>query len=115
VLHLIFVFALSFMGFSEEIIFTIQPGTSEASLDWNDSENPLIAKVGDTLTIINEDSVVHQLHTPGRPCKHGEPIPPQGSWSCVLEKAYNYLDETEPLRDHQEYDSKFWLIVESTD
>lgn len=99
-------------AFSKEIIFEIPAGTKDNLQDWNDQENPLLAEVGDTLIIKNLDSAPHQLHTDGRPCGHGEVIEADGgTWSCVLEKEYNALEENEPTRDHFNYDLKFWIVV----
>lgn len=48
--------------------FTIPAGTGAGS--WNTSENPVTAEVGDTLRLINGDSVPHRLHTDGQPFPH---------------------------------------------
>ncbi len=97
---------------AKEIYFEIPDGTADEMLDWNDKNNPIIAHVGDVLTIKNMDSKPHQLHTDGRPCAHGDRIEPLGgTWSCVLEKPYNALNEETPTRDHYNYDLSFWVIV----
>lgn len=99
-------------AFAKEIYFEIPEGTKDMMVDWNSESNPVIGNVGDTLIIKNLDSAPHQLHTDGRPCGHGDLIEPNGgTWSCVLEKPYNALEEKEPTRDHFNYDLKFWIIV----
>ena len=97
---------------AKEIYFEIPEGTSDEFMDWNDKSKPVIANVGDVLIIKNLDSQPHQLHTDGRPCDHGDRMEPfGGTWSCVLEKPYNALEEEEPTKDHFNYDLKFWIIV----
>ncbi len=48
--------------------FHIAPGTGKGP--WNTRETVLQVKVGDTVRIINDDSIPHTLHTFGRPCEH---------------------------------------------
>jgi hypothetical protein len=95
------------------IHFTIQEGTKDFLMDWNDPEDPVIAYVGDTLVITNEDNQRHQLHTYGRrPCEHGRVMEPYGgTWSCVLSQEYNAFEEQSPTRDHFNSSLKFWIIV----
>jgi hypothetical protein len=107
------VVVLSLPTFAKDIYFEIPLGTAEQLLDWNSSENPVVAEVGDTLIIINRDSEPHRLHTDNsRPCAHGELMTPMGGmWSCVLTEEYNAFEEENPTRDHFNYDLRFWIIV----
>lgn len=104
-------FLLALDANAETVTFTIPPGTTETLSDWNDPADPLHAKVGDTLVVINGDSKPHQLHTNDRPCDHGELIPPGGSWACVLTAPYDSREDDDPIRDHIHSGSKFWLVV----
>jgi hypothetical protein len=107
-----FTFALVPLANAKDVYFEIPAGTAENLTDWNDKANPVVAEVGDVLIITNLDSAPHRLHTDGRPCAHGEVMPANGgTWSCVLEKAYNALEEEEPTRDHFNYDLRFWIVV----
>lgn len=98
---------------AKDVVFTIQEGTYDNEWDWNLKEDPVIAEVGDTLIIINEDTEKARLHTDGRPCPHGDVIEPGDSWSCLLTEPYNALEETNPTRDHFTY-ALFWIIVNET-
>ena len=96
--------------FAKDVVFVIKEGTYETESDWNSQEDPVLAEVGDTLIIVNEDTQKARLHTDGRPCPHGEVIEPGDSWSCVLTEAYNAFEEDKPTRDHFTYAS-FWIVV----
>lgn len=50
------------------VVYEIQPGT--ASQAWGTASNPITAKVGQTLRVVNKDSVVHRIHTGGKPFNH---------------------------------------------
>lgn len=103
---------MSFSAFADIVQYTIPAGTADNLQDWNDRNNPLFAKVGDTLIITNGDNQPHQLHTDGAPCAHGDLMQPGESWQCVLTKPYDSRNEQNPIRDHLNYDLKFWLVVE---
>jgi hypothetical protein len=45
---------------SSTVVFRIKPGTGDGP--WNTPDNPIVAKVGQTLEIHNDDSVQHWLH-----------------------------------------------------
>ncbi len=62
--------------------FHIKAGTGQGA--WNTAAAPIHVRVGDTLRIVNDDTVGHQLHTNGRPCQHGQFIQPGGSGDCVV-------------------------------
>ncbi len=97
---------------AKEIYFEIPAGTAEMLQDWNSADEPVMAEVGDVLTVKNMDSVSHQLHTDGRPCKHGDRMEPHGgTWSCELVHEYNSFEETNPTKDHDNYDLRFWVVV----
>ena len=51
------------------VVFHIPSGTARGA--WNDRPG-VVAKVGDILRIINDDSIAHRLHTSGRPFPHPE-------------------------------------------
>jgi|GEM_PF-1571234 len=74
--------------------FRIKAGTGNGP--WNDAATTIRLKVGQTLRIINDDSVVHQLHTNGAPCGHGNAIRPGGTGECRAQQPYN----GQPLYDH---------------
>jgi hypothetical protein len=110
----IFVSALLMAGgtaWAATVEYTIPAGTADGLKDWNSKAAPLAAKVGDTLVIKNGDSQPHQLHTNGAPCEHGELMQPGESWSCKLEAPYDSRKDGDPIRDHLNYDLKFWLVV----
>ena len=96
---------------SNQIDFHILHGTQEAS--WNAPSTRVVAKVGQTLRIYNDDTVEHQLHTNGAPCSHGPVIQPGASWDCVIESEY---DETKDglLYEHNVGPSaRFYLVATS--
>jgi hypothetical protein len=71
---------------AQVVEFRIKPGTGSAA--WNDASTAVGLKIGQTLRIINDDSVVHQLHTDGAPCPHGTPIRPGASFDCAVRRAF---------------------------
>lgn len=92
------------------VVFRIANGTGK--LSWNTPEQPVMAKVGDTIRFVNEDTIVHQLHTNGRPCEHGPAIMPGGTWDCIARTTYNY-NQNGALYDHNfGMNATFWMIVE---
>lgn len=65
--------------------FRIKPGTGASP--WNTEATPVVVKVGQTLKIVNDDTVPHQLHTGGAPCGHQPgPLKPGDSYACVISK-----------------------------
>ena len=52
------------------VVFKIPPGTGSG--DWNTPETEVVMDVGDTLRLVNNDSMAHQLHTDGAPFPHAE-------------------------------------------
>jgi hypothetical protein len=69
------------------VIFHIPSGAGSGP--WNVGSDRVIAKVGDTLRIINDDSIPHRLHTPGRPFPHpSTDIFPGGTADFVLQTTF---------------------------
>jgi hypothetical protein len=79
---------------SKIIEFRIKAGTGDGA--WNTAESQIEAKVGQTVRIINDDTVKHRFHTNGAPCPHGNDIQPGKSEDCVISKIYT----GSPLYDH---------------
>ena len=70
------------------VVFHIPSGTGRGP--WNDGSGRVIAKVGDILRIINDDSVAHRLHTSGRPFPHpGADIFPGETADFVLQTPFD--------------------------
>ncbi len=76
------------------IEFRIKAGTGNGA--WNTAETQINTKVGQTVRIINDDTVKHRFHTNGAPCPHGNDIQPGKSEDCVIRNAY----VSSPLYDH---------------
>ena len=70
-----------------EIVFEIPPGTNASP--WNTAATRVETFVGQRLRLRNMDSNEHQLHTNGRPCPHGNLIPPGGMADCVISQSYS--------------------------
>ncbi len=62
--------------------FRIAAGTGNGA--WNTAQKPIVARVGDTVRIFNDDTTTHRLHTNGRPCPHGNDIQPGQFRDCVI-------------------------------
>jgi len=72
----------------EVIEFRIAAGTGTQA--WNQPANPVVAHVGDTLRVVNDDSVPHELHTSGRPFPHpAQAIDPGQSMDFTLLSAFD--------------------------
>lgn len=67
--------------------FRIKKGTGNGA--WNTKETEVVAKVSKRFVIYNDDDVVHQWHTDGTPCPHGNPIAPGRSAECVPSAKYS--------------------------
>ena len=76
--------------------FHIPAGTGKKA--WNTKETMVVAHVGDTVRLINDDSIGHRLHTNGAPCGHGDQFEPGKSFDCVISKKFD--PGTTPLYDH---------------
>ena len=94
-----------------EIVFHILAGTGAQS--WNTRESAIVATVGDTLRIVNDDSVAHRLHTDGSPFPHpSTDIPPGGTANFVLQTPYDSTATNHPLYDHDAgTNAQFWINV----
>src|SRR4051812_46749055 len=65
------------------IDFHIPLGTG--SQPWNTPQTAVQARIGDTVRIINDDSIEHRLHTFDRPCPHqGAPSQPGETYECEI-------------------------------
>ncbi|MGZ3691929.1 MAG: c-type cytochrome [Pseudobdellovibrio sp.] len=70
--------------------FSITAGTGSKA--WNTAAAPIEVYVGQTLTVTNNDTVKHQMHTGGKPCPHGAAIATGGgTGTCVITQAYNSI------------------------
>ncbi len=81
---------LTFGGATDSLLnihFTIAKGTG--SNPWNEMSAPIEVFVGQTLSVLNGDSVPHQLHTNGSPCPHGNTFAPGASFDCVIASSYD--------------------------
>jgi hypothetical protein len=97
-------------AFAEIVEFRIPAGTGRAN--WNSPETMVSVAMGDTLRIINDDSIVHTLHTNGRPCGHGSDMAAGGGYyDCVITRPFD-AEIDGPLYDHYNSAAKFWLVVE---
>ena len=68
---------------------------------WNDGSSMVVARVGDTLRIVNDDNQPHRFHTAGRPFPHpGSDIFPGQTADFVLQTTYD-PDAEGPIVDHQ--------------
>jgi len=97
-------------GGSGVVEFHIPAGTG--GLAWNSAASIVIASVGDTLRIVNDDAMSHELHTNGAPFPHPtSDIAPGASADYVLQSPY------EPVNSGALYDhrfgppSQFWIRV----
>jgi hypothetical protein len=98
----------------ETIVFRIPALTGPRA--WNIRERMLVARKGDTLQIINDDTVPHQLHTSGGPFPHsGTAIRPGLGEEFLLETTYDPVQQG-PLYDHlYGQQAEFWLrVVDNT-
>lgn len=88
------------------VVFHIPANTGAGS--WNAQDTEVVAKVGDTLRIVNDDSEAHRPHTGGAPFPHPAlDIPPGASTDYQLTGAF-----TGSLHCHiHGLDSKFWIDV----
>lgn len=67
------------------VVFRIKAGTGNQP--WNTPDTMVTVKVGQTLRIVNDDTVTHRLHTGGAPCPHGTNFGPGASYDCVATRA----------------------------
>jgi negative regulator of replication initiation len=92
------------------IVFHIPAGTGTQA--WNTRDHAIVANVGDTLQIVNDDSAPHRLHTSGDPFPHqSADIAPGQTADFVLQTAFD-PGTNHPLYDHNAGPSaQFWIYV----
>jgi hypothetical protein len=98
----------------ETIVFRIPANTGSGA--WNSRDTMLVARKGDTLQIINDDTVPHQLHTSGGVFPHPDTaIRPGLGEEFLLEATYDPVQQG-PLYDHLHgQQAQFWLrVVDNT-
>ena len=90
--------------------FHIPAGTGNAP--WNTRESAVIATVGDSLRIVNDDDVSHRPHTSGIPFPHAQSdIPPGESATFALTATFDPIANG-PLSDHDfGPGALFWIEV----
>jgi predicted CopG family antitoxin len=93
-------------------IFEFHVASGTGSGAWNTREQLVTLRVGRVLRIVNDDSIAHRLHTPGRPFPHpAVDVPPGGSQDFVLATPYDPATDP-PLYDHDSGpNAVFWLRV----
>jgi len=93
------------------VTFHIPAGTGGNA--WNTQANPVVATVGDTLRIVNDDAAAHRLHTTGVPFPHpAEDIAPGTSQDYMLQAPFNDQGVNQPLYDHDfGLNAQFWIQV----
>jgi len=90
------------------VTFHIPAGTGGGS--WNTQATMVVAAVGDTLRIINDDTVPHRPHTGGSPFPHPVvDIAPGQTTDYLLQTAYD--PALGPLSDHDQPGAQFWIRV----
>ena len=91
------------------VVFKIAAGTGTGP--WNQKAATVITKVGQTLRIINEDTVRHRLHTGGSPFAHGANIEPGAMIEYKIESEIDPTAATQaPTYDHGAgRAANFWL------
>ena len=104
-------FALRAFAEARIVEFHIPAGTDSAT--WNTQDTLIELSIGDTLRIVNDDSVPHALHTDdGQPCEHGTEMAPHGGTvDCVIGEPYNALQDG-PLYDHNTRAPALWLVAQ---
>lgn len=95
---------------SGAIVFHIPAGTG--TQPWNTPERAIVATVGNTLRIVNDDSVPHRLHTSGIPFPHpSTDILPGQAADFVLQAPFD-SGVSQPLHDHDAgSNAQFWINV----
>lgn len=71
------------------VVFNIPAGTGNQP--WNTAATTVETFVGQTLELKNNDTVVHRLHTNGRPFPHGNNIAVGGTMRHVIAQSYNRM------------------------
>jgi hypothetical protein len=81
---------------------------------WNTRETLVSVRVGEVLRLINDDTVVHRLHTDGTPCAHTPDILPGTFYDCTIRHPYDSLRQG-PLFDHYVGPTAAFWIVSTAD
>jgi hypothetical protein len=90
------------------VTFHIPAGTGSGS--WNTAATTVVAAVGDTLRVVNDDTVAHRPHTMGSPFPHPTlDIAPGQSADYLLQTTYD--TSSGPLSDHDHAGAQFWIRV----
>ena len=103
----------------ERVLFKIAAGTGSGA--WNSRDTMIVARKGDTLQIMNDDTVTHQLYTSGGVFalhtiggvsgQPGTDIRPGMGEEFLLETTYDPVQQG-PLYDHRYGEqAQFWLRV----
>jgi hypothetical protein len=91
------------------VVFRIKAGTGTSP--WNSKSEMLSLRRGQTLRLVNDDSVNHRLHTNGAPCQHGTNFAPGGQFDCELDANFDPGTKS-PLYDHiAGVRAEFWIKV----
>lgn len=70
---------------AEVVTFHIPAGTDQGP--WNTLATTVTVYVGQTLKIVNDDSIVHRLHTGNAPCNHQpSDSAPGATFDCVVQR-----------------------------
>lgn len=89
------------------VLFKIKAGTGTSP--WNTQAEMMTAKVGQTIRIVNEDTVTHRLHTGGAPCPHGANFAPGATYDCVVTKVVDPGTKP-PTYDHIAGNNAFFWV-----
>lgn len=87
--------------------FRIKAGTGNGG--WNTQAEMIEVKVGQTIRIYNDDTIVHRLHTGGRPCPHGQNIPVGGTADCVVTQTFDSTTSNAVYDHIAGTASKIWI------
>jgi hypothetical protein len=96
-------------GDANIVVFRIKSGTGTKI--WNTKAEMLLLKRGQTLRLVNDDTVNHRLHTNGAPCDHGTAFAPGEQFDCQLDDNFD-PGARSPLYDHiAGVRAEFWIKV----
>ncbi len=95
------------VGAGETVNFSIRSGT--ASSMWNNANETVEGFIGQKLMIKNDDTSMHQLHTNGSPCEHGNAFATGQTATCTLNKVYSRAGQGR-IYDHN-LNGDFYLTV----
>jgi hypothetical protein len=90
------------------VVFRIKAGTGNQP--WNTADTMVTVKVGQTLRIVNDDTVTHRLHTGGAPCPHGTNFGPGASYDCVATRALDPAATPGRTYDHIVGDTALFFV-----